>query len=950
MKHQLTHRTLTLLLAILLSFIGMNRTFAQSTVGTDFWTSFMPNAGSDAVDLTLIVTGPRACSGTVTNPNTNWSIDFTVTPGTITNVSIPRIQGYHYENTEHPINIGLHITATDSISLYGSNFLTASFDVTSILPTPSLGDEYVVQAFPYSTTSRAAEMSIIATEDNTVVDINLTCNSIGGHVPNTPFSVTLNAGQCYQILTHVNNEMSGTHVKAHDQKKIAVLAGACSANVPTDAYTYADHLVEQMMPITTWGNHFVITQSCLRDNDVIRVTALNDDCQIRKNGNLITTINARETYQFEITSAETSCYLETSEPAAVFLYLTSEAYGGNFGDPSMVIINPIEQQIDAVTFGTFNSNYHFVNIVTNTDKVGGMTLDGSSIASQFSPVAGNALYSFARIEIQYGSHTIINTNGAFVAHVYGLGTRMSYAYSVGSMVVNLSSQMLINNTPSSQLPDGYNTCQEETVNFDLWLNYTMSTADWDFGDGGTASGCPVSHTFDTPGHYTVTCDVYQNEQGQNVLVATLTSVIHVWPTYQNIENINACDSYTWQGQTYSQSGQYTYNGMTSHQCDSTLILNLTINNATTTDLFVETCDDYYWFGQTYSQSGTYEHLLYSSKGCDSLLILHLNINETFSMEQTVEACDLYHWRGHDYTQSGTYVETVESPLGCDSIFMLNLTINNSQTTHLNETTCDSFEWYGNTYSQSGTYEHHLQTTAGCDSLVVLNLSIEGVVNVDTTANVCQPFTWYGQTYYESGEYEHLLYSSMGCDSLVTLKLIVNHAPELTMHGATQVFAATNLFSGMYYYYVTDSLTIEPNTLEWVCSNPDWIVTPIGNGYRCCLVVTTLGESTLKAIAHTDTGCDASFSLEINSTYFDVDDHQTIAVKLFPNPARNKVTVQSTDITRIRLINPLGQMVLDKDYEATDSAMFDISHLPSGVYIVRVSTKVGETFRRLEIAR
>ena len=69
-----------------------------------------------------------------------------------------------------------------------------------------------------------------------------------------------------------------------------------------------------------------------------------------------------------------------------------------------------------------------------------------------------------------------------------------------------------------------------------------------------------------------------------------------------------------------------------------------------------------------------------------------------------------------------------------------------------------------------------------------------------------------------------------------------------------------------------------------------------------------------------------------------------------SPARNKVTVQSTNITRIRLINPFGQIVMDKGYEATDSAMFDISHLPSGVYIVRISTKVGETFLRLEIAK
>ena len=950
MKHYLIYRTFALLLVIFLSFIGMNQSLAQSTVGTDFWTSFMPNAGSDDVTLTLIATGPRACSGTITNPNTNWSADFTVTPGVITNVNIPWQECYHYSSTEVPANIGLHITSTDSISLYGSNFHSASFDVTGILPTPSLGDEYVIQSIPCSTTPYGAEMSIIATEDNTIVDINLSCNSMGGHTPDTPFSVTLNAGQCCQVLIGVNNELSGTHVKARDRKKIAVLAGSNSANVPSADYTYADHIVEQMMPITTWGNHFVITQSCLRDNDVIRVTALNDGCQIRKNGNLLTTIDARQTYQFEITSAETSCYLETSEPAAVFLYLTSEAYGGVFGDPSMVIISPIEQQIDAVTFGTFNSSYHYVNIVTDTDKVSGMTLDGASIESQFSPVAGNANYSFARIEIQYNSHTIANTIGAFVAHVYGLGTRMSYAYSVGGMAIDLSSQMLIDDTPSSQLPNGYDICQDGTVNFDLQLNYAMSTANWNFGDGSTLSGCPVSHTYDTPGDYTVTCDVYQSEQGQNVLVATLTSVIHVWPTYHVVEDQSACDSYTWQGQTYTQSGQYTYNGTSSHQCDSIVVLDLTIYNASTTDLFVETCDDYPWYGQTYSQSGTYEHLLYSSKGCDSLLILHLNIDGAFSMEESVEACDLYHWRGHDYTQNGTYTETIESPLGCDSIYTLYLTINSSQTTHLYETTCNSFEWYGQTYTQSGTYEHHLQTSMGCDSLLLLHLAAAEPYTTDTTAVVCNEFTWYGQTYYESGEYERLMHTSIGCDSIIILRLTLNQPPEMNMYGPTQVAAATNILSGVYYYHVSDSTQLEPGTVEWVCSKPDWIVTPLGNGYRCRLVVTSVGEGTLEAITHNSTGCDASVALEINATYFDVDENEALNVKIFPNPAQNQVTIQATDLTRLQLINAFGQVLIDQNHTPTDKAELNFGHLPVGVYVVRITTTAGTTVRRLMVAR
>lgn len=1187
-------------MAIVLSFIA-TVAHAQSTMGSDFWTSFMPNSSSEAEELNLIATGARACSGTVTNPNTNWSTNFTVTPGNVTTINIPKTQGYNHNSSESPVNIGLHITTTDSISLYASNFRPASFDVTGILPTPSLGDEYLIQAFPYSSTDRCAELSIIAVENNTVVDINLSCSSIGGHTANVPFSVTLNAGQCYQILTNVNQELSGTHIQAQGRKKIAVLAGARSANVPSGTYTYADHLVEQMMPVTTWGNHFVVTQSMLRNNDVIRVTSLSDNCQICKNGTVIATINAGQTHQFEITSAETSCYLETTQPAAVFLYLTCQSYGGTNGDPSMVIINPIEQQIEEITFSTFNSgnsSYHFVNIVTDTDKVSGMTLDGANIASQFTPVASNADYSFARVEIQHGSHHIANNNGAFVAHVYGLGSAQSYAYSVGSMAINLTSQMTIENIPTSQLPNGYTICQGETVHFGLQLNYTPSMANWNFGDGTTGAGSTVNHTYNTPGHYTVTCDIYQLVQGQNTWVATLNSVINVFPNVVHDLYQEACDNYTWNGQTYTQSGNYTYHGLTPHRCDSTAILHLTINPSYTTDLSVETCNNYTWYGQTYSQSGTYQHLLQSSEGCDSLLILHLTIGQSFTYEETVEACEMYHWHGQDYTQSGTYNQTVQGTGGCDSTFVLhltiyhdvthtldqtacdsytwngqtytqsgqytyhgmtshrcdstvflNLTINPSYTTDLNVETCDDYTWYGQTYDETGSYEHLLQSTEGCDSLLILHLTIgqgftseesadacnsyiwhgntytqsgiytdqvagpDGcdstfVLNLnlgydivtDTIANVCQEYTWYGQTYYESGEYEHHLQTIMGCDSLVILKLnlgdvatmeenitscnsytwrghtytesgyysetvenpdgcdtiyslnlrighdaandtiamtcypftwygqtytesgdythllltplgcdslvtlhftigdvvtneieasvcdqypwpwapdgfltesgeyshtlpgddgcdsiislslIVNHAPQMNVTGPTHVVAATNMMTGTYVYHVTDTLNIEPNSLEWVCSNPDWLVTPLGNGYSCRLTVTTIGQGALKATSHNSTGCDSSGAIEISATYFDIDENEVQHVRLFPNPAQTKVTIEATDLTQILLIDALGQVVMSNEYESPESATLNIGRLPSGVYFVKIATKAGTAVRRLVVAR
>ena len=516
---------------------------AQSTVGTDFWLTFLPNYDGDANELSLIVAAQRPCMGTITNSNTNWGKQFYASAGTTTVVTIPKTQASNNNSSDNIINAGLHVTSTDSISLYASNFAEYTFDVTDVLPTQSLGSDYVIQTYSSAFKGRVSsnydkegiehdrsEFSIVATEDNTLVTILLSDNSLNGHYAYQPFNVTLNTGQCYQVLSAEGADLSGTRITASDNKKIAVFAGNLCTLVPTNCKA-CDHIVEQMMPVTCWGQNFVITSSMLRTSDVIRITALNDNCKIKKNGAYLTTIDALQTYELEMfSSTSASMYIETSEPAMTYLYFVGAECAGDDGDPSMVIISPIEQRIAQVTFSTFNSGasqYHYVNIVTDAENVAGMQLDNSNIASQFSTVSGNSDYSYARIQVEHGSHTLTNTNGGFVAHVYGLGHCESYAYSVGAMAKNLTSNLVINGQNITDFMDGYTLCDEGEISFLLNLNYNPSQVIWDLGDGTIATGTQVSHYYQNVGNYMVTCDIYKIEDGQEVLVSTLKTFIHI---------------------------------------------------------------------------------------------------------------------------------------------------------------------------------------------------------------------------------------------------------------------------------------------------------------------------------------------------------------------------------------------------------------------------------------
>jgi hypothetical protein len=149
---------------------------------------------------------------------------------------------------------------------------------------------------------------------------------------------------------------------------------------------------------------------------------------------------------------------------------------------------------------------------------------------------------------------------------------------------------------------------------------------------------------------------------------------------QNEITINACESYVWpaNNQTYLQSGAYTSVLLNSAGCDSLVALNLTINQP---DLVIQTisaCDAFLWNvnNQIYYESGQYSVSFINQNGCDSTIILNLIINETSNIIETVTACNSYFWlvNGQNYSQSGQYSELFVNAAGCDSLITLNLSI------------------------------------------------------------------------------------------------------------------------------------------------------------------------------------------------------------------------------------------------------------------------------------
>ncbi len=194
-------------------------------------------------------------------------------------------------------------------------------------------------------------------------------------------------------------------------------------------------------------------------------------------------------------------------------------------------------------------------------------------------------------------------------------------------------------------------------------------------------------------------------------------------TDSTTETIETCDSYTWNGVNYTQSGIYIDSLTNSNGCDSIVTLDLTINLSSIDTTYATSCDSYEWNGNVFTQTGIYTDSLQSVNGCDSILVLSLTIYNSFYSDTTIVACDSYKWNGADHTQTGIYTDSLTTVNGCDSIVTLDLTINHSSTDTTYATSCNSYEWNGNIYTQTGIYTDSLQSVNGCDSILVLSLTL-----------------------------------------------------------------------------------------------------------------------------------------------------------------------------------------------------------------------------------
>lgn len=456
-----------------------------STRGTDFWMAFMKNNEANSSEsLSLYISSSDFSSGVVEIPGQSWSQSFVVTPGVTTSVDIPN-------NIAEMLSSGvveekgIHITTDQPVSVYALSFETNTSDATKILPIEVLGTEYMISAYS-GTTDHESECVIVASADNTTIEITPSVNTVSGNSAGSTFTVDLQMGQSYQLKAMSNGDLTGTIIRSGSNsgscRPFAVFSGAGCSTVPSDCFA-CDHLFEQNFPVKHWGKEYFVAPwvfelstewPVTEPKYTYRILASENGTVVNIDGVSAVNLNAGQFVEF---NHETTAHcVVANKPVSVIEFMEGIACGGN-GDPSMVILDDKENTMDEITFSTAESaviTSHYLNIILHSTEISQLTLDGSAISNaEFHSFPSCTEFVWCALEITAGSHTIVGGPAGFNAYVYGNGPNESYAFSVGSyfekVIPEFEEVICSNNSNALVLgaaynsPAWFNTSDENTI-------------------------------------------------------------------------------------------------------------------------------------------------------------------------------------------------------------------------------------------------------------------------------------------------------------------------------------------------------------------------------------------------------------------------------------------------------------------------------------------------------
>ena len=422
-----------------------------------------------------------------------------------------------------------------------------------------------------------------------------------------------------------------------------------------------------------------------------------------------------------------------------------------------------------------------------------------------------------------------------------------------------------------------------------------------------------------------------------------TAVLHltVLPvvTTQLSATVCASESFEFNGELLDESGTYTAVFTAGNGCDSTVVLTLTVLPESESALEASICagETYEFESEELNETGVYEFVLEGFNGCDSIVSVHLTVLPAAVSAAAAVVCNgaTYEFNGEVLTESGTYTFTFPglAANGCDSVVTLFLNIFPAiPPTNVEASVCPgaSYDFYGTPITVAGSYVAHLSSSNGCDSIINLTLSILPNVLTEKEAGICagESYSFYGQNLGAAGVYTALAPSTTGCDTLVTLTLSVN-----------TVNTAVTLTDGTLTAQATDA------TFQWFNCNGN-VPVPGANGSSFTPAVS--GQYSVVITQGNCTDVSTCQLVQVVGTREPIADADW---SIQPNPAADRATIllqaPLSGQVRLEVYSLAGQLMLQQMVGVgATQIVLELGEMPAGLLLVRLADESGASTKRL----
>lgn len=451
-------KSIPLVIGLLLIMVGSIRLEAQTrnrldNRGKEFWLAFLQTNGAEVTPrLGLTLSAERA--------GTTIRITYVLT-NTVYTITLPQANtAYHYDLLTQDLLLpdprrGGEITSSSlkvesdyEITVYGVNMMIWSSDSFVGLPTDVLGTRHIILSYPNTIAADLqgeftgasdfpSQFAVVATRNGTTVDVSPTAR-INGRLDNSPFRVTLDAGEVFfaQADGKAGVDLTGTQIRT--SQPVTVFGSHQRTNIPWTLAVGRDHLVEQLPSVDHWGSRTIVTphyqiRKTKADPNIYRVLAANDNTVISIDSTVAGTLNSGQMMELPLTSPH---LIEGSGPILIAQYQASSSDNpyvripnDSIGDPFMALVQAPEQFDTLYAFESYSSPdffFHFVNVTIPTERVNTLLLDNGPVNAPFTRIAKTS-YSFAQIPVTAGTH-VIRAGVPFGLMIYGVGPYNSYGH------------------------------------------------------------------------------------------------------------------------------------------------------------------------------------------------------------------------------------------------------------------------------------------------------------------------------------------------------------------------------------------------------------------------------------------------------------------------------------------------------------------------------------------